>query len=106
MVLESVVALELPCMTAAQWWLWALRTIPQMWLWPCMGPMVPWTGLKPDTDYDVKAYATKSAGTGYGGAWTFTTEPSGVAPNTLLLLDEEEGNRWGEKEYGGPAPVS
>jgi len=48
------------------------------------------TGLTPNTTYDVRAYATNSVGTAYGGAWTFTTKPTGVAPNMLLLFDEEE----------------
>ncbi|MDY6986881.1 MAG: Calx-beta domain-containing protein [Thermodesulfobacteriota bacterium] len=48
------------------------------------------TGLRPNTTYDVRAYATNSAGTAYGPAWTFTTKPTSVAPSTLLLLDEEE----------------
>jgi hypothetical protein len=51
------------------------------------------TGLTPNTTYDVRAYATNVVGTAYGGAWTFTTKGAGVAPNTLLLLDEEESRR-------------
>ncbi len=32
------------------------------------------TGLEPETDYSIRAYATNKAGTGYGDIMTFTTE--------------------------------
>jgi hypothetical protein len=48
------------------------------------------TGLKPNTIYDVRAYAADSELTYYGGAWTFTTKPATIAPETVLLFDEEE----------------
>ena len=36
------------------------------------------TGLTPETTYYVRAYATNSAGTGYGQQESFSTEPSGM----------------------------
>jgi hypothetical protein len=38
------------------------------------------TGLTPNTPYYVRAYATNSIGTAYGGEMTFTTLSSGVLP--------------------------
>jgi len=48
------------------------------------------TGLRPNTDYAVRAYATNDAGTAYGSVVvTFTTRPSAL-PAVYQLLDEEE----------------
>ncbi len=45
------------------------------------------TGLNPSTDYHVRAYATNSAGTGYGNDLTFTTCPDcpadGIITNAI-----------------------
>jgi len=50
------------------------------------------TGLDPNTDYAVRAYATNAAGTGYGNVLTFTTLPSALPP-VYYLLDEPEPTR-------------
>ena len=47
------------------------------------------TGLDPNTDYAVRAYATNTAGAAYGAVLTFTTLPSGMPP-VYYLLDEPE----------------
>jgi hypothetical protein len=50
------------------------------------------TGLEPDTDYYVRAYATNHVGTAYGDLWSFTTcidiNSNPVNPITITLWDK------------------
>ncbi len=53
------------------------------------------TGLSPSTQYHVRAYATNSAGTGYGSDLTFTTgTPTGVVdyPGAVWVAGVPSGN--------------
>ncbi|MDY6950138.1 MAG: choice-of-anchor Q domain-containing protein [Thermodesulfobacteriota bacterium] len=47
------------------------------------------TGLKPNTRYYVRAYATNGAGTSYGDEETFMTSPATLAPVNIMILDDE-----------------
>lgn len=47
------------------------------------------TGLKPNTTYNIRAYATNSAGTGYGNTISFTTLESNVVGT---FTDSRDGN--------------
>ncbi|MDY6837396.1 MAG: choice-of-anchor D domain-containing protein [Thermodesulfobacteriota bacterium] len=47
------------------------------------------SGLDPNTNYAVRAYATNDAGTAYGNVLTFTTLPSGMPPVYYLLGEPE-----------------
>jgi len=52
------------------------------------------SGLTPDTEYCVRAYATNSAGTGYGDWTSFTTDP--ITPNLKLTPSSQsvtQGNQ-------------
>ncbi|MDY6950287.1 MAG: choice-of-anchor D domain-containing protein [Thermodesulfobacteriota bacterium] len=51
------------------------------------------TGLDPNTDYAVRAYATNAAGTAYGNVLTFTTLPSAMPPVYYLLGEPEPTRR-------------
>jgi hypothetical protein len=51
------------------------------------------TGLDPNADYAVRAYATNAAGTAYGAVLTFTTLPSGMPPIYYLLHEPEPTRR-------------
>jgi hypothetical protein len=55
------------------------------------------TGLTAGTHYHVRAYATNSAGTGYGGVDTFTT----TAPSPKILLSSFDTNAEGWLVSGG-----
>jgi uncharacterized protein (TIGR02145 family) len=52
-------------------------------------------GLSPSTPYNVRAYATNSAGTAYGNTMTFTTQPA--TPGTVTDFD---GNIYHTKTIG------
>ena len=49
------------------------------------------TGLSPATPYNVRAYATNSAGTSYGSQVSFTTAAAGAAPQAPGLLSPLNG---------------
>jgi uncharacterized protein (TIGR02145 family) len=51
-------------------------------------------GLTPATTYYVRAYATNSAGTGYGEELSFTTDEAGAFSCGDLLLDPRDGNTY------------
>ncbi|MDY6989672.1 MAG: choice-of-anchor Q domain-containing protein [Thermodesulfobacteriota bacterium] len=48
------------------------------------------TGLKPNTLYYVRAYATNGAGTSYGDEQTFMTLPATLAPVIIMIFDDED----------------
>lgn len=55
-------------------------------------------GLSPETTYYVRAYATNSAGTGYGALRTFTTNSAG---SWLYYGVDESWTNWGYSNGGG-----
>ena len=55
------------------------------------------TGLDPGTDYYVRAYATNSAGTAYGGQIKFTTAGGG---GQGTFTDPRDGNQYDYKTIG------
>jgi PKD repeat protein len=61
------------------------------------------TGLTPSTTYHVRAYATNSSGTGYGGDSVFTTLPPlptiTVTPSTLSFGTVYQGSFSSEQTY-------
>ena len=52
------------------------------------------TGLRPNTAYNVRAYATNDAGTAYGEVLTFTTLPGAMPPVHYLLGEEGPEPEW------------
>lgn len=57
------------------------------------------TGLTPNTNYKIRAYATNSAGTGYGSAVTFTTAP--LSP--FLAVDPSQLDGFTYAQGSGPS---
>ncbi len=61
------------------------------------------TGLTPSTTYHVRAYATNSSGTGYGGDSVFTTLPAlptiTLTPSTLSFGTVYQGSFSSEQTY-------
>jgi len=49
------------------------------------------TGLTPNTNYYIKAYATNSAGTAYGSQEQFDTELAGIAPEAAFIASSTSG---------------
>lgn len=68
------------------------------------------TGLTPGTTYYVRAYATNSAGTGYGGTFSFTTASGGTIPTvataSITDLDESSATSGGYVIDTGGSSVS
>ena len=56
------------------------------------------TGLNPNTNYYVKAFATNSAGTSYGNEKSFTTTTT--TSEAWLYYDNDDGESWGYTDGG------
>ncbi len=65
------------------------------------------TGLEPDTEYFVRAYATNTFGTGYGKSLSFTTDPLYIPElrTYLGLIKCHSASIGGEILYDGGSPV-
>lgn len=68
------------------------------------------TGLSPNTNYYLRAYATNSAGTAYGNVYTFTTQPivsiATITTTSVSSISSTSANSGGNVISSGGASVT